>query len=383
MSAYLDHASGWPPSDAVRHAMARWIDVPTSPMALHDHARGPATLVDDARSALAALVGWPADTIIFTSGATEARNLAIKGSVGAQGPAAPVIALDPLAHASSLAAARSLTRGGGTVALAQVNAHGDVTAEAMAAVARGADLVVITHGQAEVGCVRDAAALIAAVRSAAPDAVVVLDADETAGLLPIADGLGADLVVIGGRSLGGPAWAGALCVHPGTLLHPLIEGGLEEHGKRGGSHDLPAVAGLAAAADEALAAMPTRADAMRASATALIDQLLRTPDVVLNGPPAPVRLPGHVQVSARGVEGEALALAMAARGVAVAPGSACTFGAGKSSPVLEAMGADADVARGAVLMTLGPGTTAPELTACAAAFAESVAALRAMAPDAP
>jgi cysteine desulfurase len=90
-----------------------------------------------------------------------------------------------------------------------------------------------------------------------------------------------------------------------------------------------------------------------------------------------------VQVSARGVEGEALALAMAARGVAVSPGSACTFGAGKSSPVLEAIGADDDIARGAVLITVGPGTTHAELDEATRAFSESVAALRAMAPGAP
>jgi len=208
----------------------------------------------------------------------------------------------------------------------------------------------------------------------------VLDAEETAGLLPIPDGLGADLVVMGGRSMGGPAWAGALCVRPGTLLHPLIEGGLEEHGKRGGAHDLPALAGLATAAREARESMPARADSMRAMAVLVADGLLGVPQVVLNGPGAHERLPGHVQVSARGVEGEALALAMAARGVAVSPGSACTFGAGKSSPVLEAMGADDDIARGAVLITIGPGTTHAELDEATRAFGESVAALRAMAP---
>ncbi len=383
MTAYLDHASGWPPSDAVRDAMARWIGVATSPMALHDHARGPAELVESAHRALADLTGWANDTVVLTSGATEARNLAMKGSIAGRGLSTPVIALDPLAHASAIAAARSLTRDGGQVRMADVGVVGDVMPAAMAAAAEGADLVVVTHGQAEVGCVRDAAALIAAVRTAAPHAVVVLDAEETAGLLPIPDGLGADLVVMGGRSMGGPAWAGALCVRPGTLLHPLIEGGLEEHGKRGGAHDLPALAGIAAAAREALGAMPTRAAAMRAMAARAADGLLRVPQVVLNGPGPHERLPGHVQVSARGVEGEALALAMAARGVAVSPGSACTFGAGKSSPVLEAMGADDDIARGAVLITAGPGTTDAEIDAATRAFEESVAALRAMAPGAP
>lgn len=382
MSAYLDHASGWPPSDAVRDAMARWITAATSPMALHEHARGPAETVEATRMAVAALVGWPADTVILTGGATEGRNLAMKGSLGARGITDPVIALDPLAHASAIAAARSLTRSGGSVRMADVNQVGDVLPGAMADAATGADLVVVTHGQAEVGCVRDAAALIAAVRAVAPGAVVVLDAEETAGLLPIPDALGADMVIVGGRSLGGPAWSGALCVRPGTLIHPIIEGGLEEGGKRGGQHDLPALAGLGAAAHEALADMPARASRMRDATARLSQSLLAVPGVVLNGPDPAERLPGHAQVSARGVEGESLALAMAARGVAVSPGSACTFGAGKSSPVLQAMGADDEVARGAVLITLGPATTDDELAEGAQAFAESVASLRAMAPGA-
>ncbi len=383
MSAYLDHASGWPPSLAVRDAMARWISVGASPMGLHEYARGPAEAVDAARVAVSHLVGWAGDAVILTSGPTEARNLAIKGSLAARGLTDPVIAMDPLAHASAVAAARSVTRDGGVVHMAQVSTVGDALPQAMATAAVGADLVVITHAQAEVGCVRDAATTITAVREAAPHAVIVLDAEETAGLLPILDGLGADLVVVGGRSLGGPAWTGALLVRPGTVIHPLIEGGLEEGGKRGGAHDLIGIAGLGAAADEARAAMPLRADQMRAAATRLADALLHVPGVVLNGPPSPDRLPGHVQVSARGVEGEALALAMAARGVAVAPGSACTFGAGKSSPVLQAMGADDEVARGAVLITIGPDTTDEHLAAATQAFAESVVALRAMAPPRP
>ncbi|MEI7521603.1 MAG: aminotransferase class V-fold PLP-dependent enzyme, partial [Thermoleophilia bacterium] len=190
MSTYLDHASGWPLSAGVREAMARWIDEPGSPMALHDHARGPAQVVDDAHAAVAALVGWPAESVILTSGATEARNLAMKGTLAARSTAAPVIAADRLAHASTLAAARSLTRHVGALRLADVDAVGDVLPRAIADAASGADLVVVTHGQAEVGCVRDATALVAAARVAAPDAVIVLDAEETAGLLPVTDGHG-------------------------------------------------------------------------------------------------------------------------------------------------------------------------------------------------
>jgi cysteine desulfurase len=349
-------------------------------MALHEQARGPADAIATARGEVAALTGWQPESVIFTAGATEARNLALKGVLAAARTDEPVIVADPLAHASTLAAARSLTRHAGEVRMAGVDAEGHVDPHELAGLAADADVVVITHGQAEVGTIRDAAVHAAAVRDAAPHAVIVLDAEETVGLLPLADALGADVVAIGGRCLGAPAWAGALLVRPGCRLHPLIEGGLEEGGKRGGPHDVPAIAGLGVAAREARASMDDRVARMRDSARLLAHGMLAVHGTRLNGPPVDERLPGHVQVSAGGVEGEAVALAMAARGVAVSPGSACTFGAGKASPVLEAMGLDDEAARSAVLVTAGPRTTDAEVHDAVAAYAESVRTLRAMAP---
>lgn len=393
MTAYLDHASAWPLTHAVRAELERWNAHVGSPMALHEAARGPAEAIDAARRDVAALTGWPAECVIFTSGPTEARNLAIKGGLSAAGADEPVIIADPLAHSSTLAVARTLTRRAGALRLAPVDPLGRVSPAELATLAAGdapraaaapdpvaADLVVITHGQAEVGTIQDAAALTAAVRAACPGALIVLDAEETTGLVPLADGLGADLVVIGGRTLGAPPWIGALLVRPGTRLHPLVEGGLEEGGKRGGAHDVPGIAALGTAAREALADRDARVARMRACAAALADGLLAVPGTRLNGPAPADRLPGHVQVSAEGVEGEAVALAMAARGVAVSPGSACTFGAGKASPVLEAMGLDDEAARSAVLLTAGPATTDTEVAEAIAAYAEAVAVLRGMAP---
>ena len=388
MTAYLDHASAWPLSDAVRAEMDRWAAHVGSPMALHEPARAPAGAIADAREEVAAIAGWPAESVVFTAGATEARNLAIKGALAAAHADAPVIVADPLAHASSLAVARTLTRRAGEVRQAPVDGSGRVSPAGLASVAATggpdgppcADLVVITHGQAEVGTIQDAAALAASVRAACPDAVVVLDAEETAGLLELDDGLGADLVVIGGRTLGAPPWTGALLVRPGTRLHPVVEGGLEERGKRGGAHDVPGIAALGMGARDAREARGARVAHMRRQAAALADGLLAVPGTRLNGPPVDDRLPGHVQVSAEGVEGEAVALAMAARGVAVSPGSACTFGAGKASPVLEALGLDEEAARSAVLLTAGPGTTDDELAEAVAAYADAVESLRGMAP---
>jgi cysteine desulfurase len=169
-----------------------------------------------------------------------------------------------------------------------------------------------------------------------------------------------------------------LWVREGTRLHPLIEGGLQEHGKRGGAHDVPGIVGLGEAARLAAVEMDARAAHMSTLAERLIKRLLRVPDVRLNGP-RHGRVPGHVQVSAGGVEGEMLTLALATRGVAASPGSACSA-AGKASPVLEAIGLEAPWTHSAVLFTLAPSTTAAEVDRGAEAFAEAVAALRAMSP---
>jgi cysteine desulfurase len=381
-TAYLDHASAWPLPASVRDEMVRWTAHVGSPMALHESARGPSDMLEDARRAIRALAGWPDGAVILTAGATEARNLGVAGALSAARAVAPVIVADPGAHSSTLAVARSLTRRAGALRLLPLTPDGDLAATdpRLAAELAGADMVVVTHGQAEVGAVRDARALVDAARASAPHAVVLLDAEETAGLEDITHGHGADLVVVGGRSLGGPAWAGALLVREGVPLHPLIEGGVEEGGKRGGAHDVPGIAGLGEAARLAHAARVARSAHMRAAGKRLVDGMLAVPGTALNGPGPGRRLPGHVQVSASGVEGEAVALGMAARGVAVSPGSACTFGAGKASPVLEAMGMDDERARSAVLVTAGPWTTDAEVDRAIAAFRASVEALRAMGP---
>jgi cysteine desulfurase len=195
-------------------------------------------------------------------------------------------------------------------------------------------------------------------------------------------GWGADAVPLGGGPVGAPPWVGALAVRPGARLYPLIEGGLQEAGKRAGAENLPAIVGLGAAAEIALAEMDDRAARMRALTDRLLAGLLEVPDVRLNGP-REARIPGHVQVSAGWVEGETLTLALAERGVAASPGSACTAHAGKAAPVLEAIGLEPPWTHSAVLFTLRASTTEAEVERAVSAFAESVAALRAISPLAP
>ena len=383
--AYLDHAAATPLDRRVREAMAPFLDDAFgSPSSLHDWGRRPAEALERARRQVAELVGADEEGVIFTSGAVEARNLAVKGLLaGNRGLGRHVVA-SAVEHPATLAACRTAGRAGARLDLVGVDGEGRLApGDLAAAIREDTALVALVHGQPDIGTLQDVPALAAAARAARPEARVAVDAGETAGLVPVEmDAMGADALVVGGPALGAPPWAGALVVRPGARLHPLIEGGIEEGGKRAGAEALPAVVGLGAAAEIARAEMAGRSARMWDLGERLIAGLLAVPDVRLNGPRRG-RIPGNVHVSAGWVEGESLALAMAARGVAVSPGSACTAHGGKAAPTLEAIGVEPPWTHSAVLLTLGRTTTEADVDAAVAAFADAVAALRAMSPLAP
>jgi cysteine desulfurase len=383
--AYLDHAAATPLDPRVREAMLPFLGEHFgSPSSLHEWGRRPAGALERARRQVAGLVGADEEGVIFTSGAVEARNLAVKGLLRGNRARGRHVVASTVEHPATLAACRTAEREGAELDLVAVDAEGRVSpADLAAALREDTALVALVHGQPDIGTLQDLPALVAAVRAAQPAARVAIDAGETAGLRPVDMGaVDADALVVGGPALGAPPWAGALAVRPGARLHPLLEGGIEEGGKRAGAEALPAIVALGAAAELAAAEMAGRAARMTALTERLIDGLLAVPDVRLNGP-REGRIPGHVQVSAGRVEGESLALAMAARGVAVSPGSACTAHGGKAAPTLEAIGLEPPWTHSAVLLTLRWTTTEAEVDAAIGAFADAVAALRAMSPLAP
>lgn len=384
-AAYLDHAGGGPLDPRVRAAMhAALDDLYAGPEALHEAGRGPAEALERARAQVAALVGAEPETIIFTAGASEARNLALKGLASANRALGRHLVATRVEHPDTLAACRTLAREGAELDLVEVDGDGVVDPEALGAAVRpDTALVSVVHGQPDIGTLQDVPALVAAVRARRPEARVHVDAGSTAGLVPLdVAAVGADAITLSATPMGGPAWAGALYLRPGARLHPLIEGGTQEGGKRAGAQALPAIVGMGVAAELARVEGEERAARLTVLADRLLDGLLAVPDVRLNGPRRG-RIPGHVQVSAGWVEGESLALALAARGVAVAPGSACTAHAGKAAPTLEAIGMEPPWTHSAVLFTLAPSTRAHEVDRAVAAFAEAVAMLRAMSPLAP
>lgn len=384
-AAYLDHAAASPLDPRVRAAMLPFLgDDFGSPSSLHEWGRRPAEALERARERVAALVGVDPEWVIFTAGATEARNLAVAGLTAGNRALGRRVAATTVEHPATLAACRSAVRDEGGLDLVPVDALGRVDPAGLAAaIGEETALVAVVHGQPDIGTLQDLPALVAAARAARPAVRIVIDAGETAGLVELdLSRLDIDACPIGGGPIGGPSWTGALVLRPGARLHPLLHGGLQEAGKRAGAEDIPGIVGLGAAAEIAAAEMAPRGARMRALAERLRAGLLAVPDVRLNGDPA-TRIPGHVQVSAGWVEGESLCLALAARGVAVSPGSACTAHGGKAAPALEAIGLEPPWTHSAVLFTLRASTTEDEVDRGIAAFAEAVAALRAMSPLTP
>lgn len=384
-TAYLDHAAASPLDPRVREAMLPWLGERFgSPSSLHEWGRAPAEAIEAAREEVATLAGAAPEWVVFTSGATEARNLAVAGLLAANRALGRRAVASAVEHPATLAVLRTAGREGTAVDVVGVDREGRVDPAALGAAVRDdTALACVVHGQPDIGTVQDVAACVAAVRAARPDVRVVADAGETAGMLPVdAAAWDADAVVIGGGPVGAPPWTGALLVRPGARIHPVIGGGLQEGGKRAGAEDVPGIVALGAAARIAREEMDDRTARTRALAETLTAGLLAVPDVRLNGARSD-RIPGHVQVSAGWVEGEALTLALAARGVAASPGSACTVHGGKAAPALEAIGLEPPWTHSAVLFTLRHTTTEDEVALAVAAFAESVAALRAMSPLTP
>jgi cysteine desulfurase len=383
--AYLDHAAAARLDPRVADAMRPFLDSEFgSPGAVHDWGRVPALALERARAQVAALVGAPPEWVIFTSGASEARNLAVKGLAAANRGLGRHLAISAVEHPATRAAARTVAKEDGRLTEVGVDGEGRVPPDALAeAVAEDTALVCLVHGQAELGTVQNPAPLVAAVRARRGEARVHVDAGETAGRVPIdLVGWDCDALTIGGWPMAAPPWAGALVVREGARLRPLIEGGLQEAGKRSGAEILPGAVALGTAAEIAGREMADRAARLEALAERLRAGLLAEPGVRLNGPRAG-RIPGHVQVSTGDVEGETLALALAARGIAVSPGSACTAIAGKAAPALTAIGMEPPWTHSAVLFTLGPDTTEAEVDAAVAAWREVLPRMREMSPLAP
>lgn len=396
---YFDHASATPLRREVFDAMRAFLDGPhfARPGELHAEGRSAADAIDRARAQVARLIDADPEEIVFTSGGTEAVNLAVKGAALARRHAAGG-ALAPNALAPSGAHSRprivtsqaeplavvhaleTLARDGVEIAALPVTAEGLLEPALVRAALTDTTLLVVTHhGNPEIGVLQPVAELAAVAR--ARSIPIACDASASAGLVPFdVRAAGADLLAITAHRFGGPKGIGALRIARGVRVRPLIEGGTQEWGLRAGTEHVAGIVGMGVAAEIALAEMASRERFLRDLTAALRAAISRADPTVRFSSPEQGGIPGYVHASFPGVDGEALASLLDAEGVAASTGSACIEGTGKPSHVLLAMGLSAEEARGSLLLTLAASNTADEIERFGAILTRALARLRAISP---
>ncbi len=366
---YLDHAATTPVRPEVRAAMEPFYGAQFgNPSSAHRWGRAARAALDEARERLAATFGARADEVVFTSGGTEADNLAVLGAWRARrGEGRRAVVSTPVEHKAVLAAVHHAATEGAEPRLVPVDADGVVDlAAAERALAADAAVCSVMWVNNETGVVQPIAAL--AERARARGVTMHTDAVQAFGRLPVdVREVPVGLMTLSGHKLGAPKGIGALYVRRGTALAPLFHGGGQDRGRRPGTENVAYAVGLATAAELAAAervAEGARLGALRDALEAAV--LAGAPDAVVHGRGAP-RAPHVTSVSVPGVDGAALLLALDLHGVAASGGSACQTGKVEPSHVLLAMGVEPSLAAGAVRLSVGALTT-PECVARAGAL---------------
>jgi cysteine desulfurase len=375
--AYLDHASTTPPRPEALAALAHWGTLPAAdPGRIHEEGRTVRDALEEARQQLAELVAVAPRQVVFTSGATEAINAAVWGATRAH-PGAPV-----LCAAVEHSAVRDASERSAPTETLPVDGTGRLQVAALAERLASASLprpglVHCQWANHEVGTRQPVHEVVALCHEAG--VAVHLDAAAACGHVPIDLGtIEADLVSVSAHKLGGVPGAGALIVRRGSRYEPLLVGGEQERGRRGGLEALPALLafGAAAAALTERGTLQAEAEAAVRHIATLTSAALEVDGVEVVGPPAVEdRLPHLVCLGVHGVEAEPVLIGLDRSGVAVHSGSACSSESIEPSPVLEAMGVDPSHS---LRVSVGWTTSADDCAAFAQAFPAVVADLRAL-----
>ncbi|MFO1327612.1 MAG: IscS subfamily cysteine desulfurase [Rubrivivax sp.] len=378
---YLDYAATTPCDARVVQAMLPWLAQNFGNPASRSHAYGWAAeeAVELAREQVAALVGADPREIVWTSGATESINLALKGAARFHAGRGRHLVSVKTEHKATLDTLRELEREGFEATLLDVGADGLVDPEAFAAALRPDTIVAsVMAVNNEIGVVQDIAALGALCR--ARGVLLHVDAAQATGKIALdVASLPVDLMSLSAHKTYGPKGVGALVVRrkPRVRIEALIHGGGHERGLRSGTLPTHQIVGMGRAYDLAREAMATENERIRALRDRLLQGLQRIPELRINGS-LERRVPHNLNVSFPFVEGESLLMGM--KGVAVSSGSACTSASLEPSYVLRALGLSDEVAHSSIRFSVGRFTTAEEIDAAVAAVTGTVERLRAMSP---
>jgi cysteine desulfurase len=383
--AYLDHAATTPLRPEARVAMEPYLASDFgNPSGSHAEARRARRAVDDAREELDALLGADFGEVVFTSGGTEADNLAVAGAVSpaeavaGPGPSGDVVCT-AFEHPAVLEACRARSaRTGARLLEVAVGKDGIVDLDALdEACGDGAALVSVMAVNNEVGTVQPLDRVSEVVRRRAPSAVLHTDAVQAPPWLDVARlTAGADLVAVSAHKFGGPKGVGALVVRNGIPLRPLLFGGGQERERRSGTTNVGGVVGMAAALAATVGERAASNAAVRARRDRLAEGLRRAVPGAAETGTADSRTAGHLHMRFAGAENEALVLLLDDAGVAVSAGASCSSGATGPSHVLLAMGFDPAEATSGIRFSLGPTTSDEDVDLALRAVPDAVARLR-------
>ena len=363
MRIYLDYNATSPPYPQVVDVVARTLAEDFgNPSSVHAFGQRAKAALDEARGAVAALIDADPGEVIFTSGGTEADNMALRGAAEALEPTGRRrLITSGIEHEAVLTTMKALERRGWHVTVLNTDATGVLAPEALAAaVDDQTALVSVMHANNEIGTIQPIAALSTIAR--ARGALFHTDAVQSAGKIPVSvRDLGVDLLSLSAHKFGGPKGTGALWIRRGVRLMPFATGGRQERNRRAGTENVPAIAGMGVAARLAQASLSSNAAAIGALRDRLETGILANlPGTAVNGDPTR-RVPNTTNIGFDGIEAESLLIALDLEGVAVSTGSACSSGSLEPSHVLRAMGLPNARARNSLRFSLGASTAAADV----------------------
>ncbi len=356
---YFDHNATTPVDDGVLEAMQPFLTTFfANPSSLYRAGRIVRSAVETAREQVAELVSVQPSQIIFTSGGTEANNLAIKGTVLSNN--LPHIAVSAIEHPSVLEPASWLGQHGGSSETIGVDAHGRIKHEDFEKICSDrTDLISVMLANNETGAVQQITDLSAAAHE--HNILFHTDAVQAAGKFPVDfNRLGVDSMTLSSHKIYGPKGAGALVVDKKLELSPIISGGGQEHGYRAGTENVAAIVGFGKAAELAKSQIEQRSRYVLELKKRLETGLERIHGLVIFARESN-RLPNTVQFGIPGTDGEMLLMQLDTKGIAVSSGSACSSGGGEASHVLMAMGVDESLAKSAIRISLGQSNTVADV----------------------
>lgn len=377
---YADCAATTKISDKAKEAMLSAFEIYGNPSSLHTFGVEAARLLTASREKIAELIGADPGEIYFTSGGSESDNQALF-TIGAEGKKKSKnrVISTTVEHHAILHTMDRLKRGGFDTVLCETDRSGSVEPKDIEALINDDCAgISVMYANNEIGTIEP----IQEIAGIAAEHKVLFhtDAVQAAGQLPInvhRDKI--DMLSMSAHKFHGPRGIGVLYVRRGIRPYTLISAGAQEKGRRAGTENLPAIAGMAAALEDAVSGMEERGRTMTALRERLIAGLSKIPYSFLNGE-REKRLPGNVSFCFEGIEGESLLLHLDFKGIAASSGSACTSGSLDPSHVLLACGLPHEIAHGSLRLTISADNTAEEMDYISAATAETVSLLRSMSP---